>query len=375
MKYFIFLVILLLETASLYLFFILTKGSYGWQLAALLILVSLLFSAALFYLLVFIMRRYTGWMRVNIKRAISSIQDPHQKRIEEKISSDIFSNIVEIVRESHENTRRDIAKRDEFIKWLTGEVNRCSFELNRRNKEMIEKEKVMALSHLVATLAHKMGTPLNSISGHLQLILAGNNIDYDTRNRLEIVKNELYRIEKIIRQAMDVLILNRQKVEPVNLKYLLSETIDFLLPSLHQDVESIEMSIESDTPLVYTDPDMLREVVMNLISNAGEAICGKGFIKVSGGRRRDGLWFVSVQDNGIGISSELKDKIFEPFFTTKHKGSASGLGLAICKEIARAMGGDIEVESIIGKGSIFTFTFTDQREGNCNEEAINSDRR
>lgn len=372
MKYLIFLTILLLETASLYLFSILTKGSYGWQLAASLILISLLFSAALFYLFVFITRRYSGQMRVNIKRAGSYIQDPLQKQIEEGPSSDIFSNIVEIAKESHENIQKDVAKRGEFIKRLTGEVNRCSFELNRRNKEMIEKEKVMALSHLIGTLAHKMGTPLNSISGHLQLILAGDNLGYDTRNRLENIKNELRRIEKIIRQAMDVLIPNRQKVEPVNLKYLLSETIDFLLPSLPQDVESIEMSIEPDTPVVYADPDMLREVVMNLISNAGEAIYGKGFIKVSGGRRRDGRWFVSVQDNGIGISSEFKDRIFEPFFTTKHKGSASGLGLAICKEIARVMGGDIEVESTIGKGSIFTFTFSDQQEGNHNEEAINS---
>ncbi len=363
MKILGFIGIFFLQLFSLY-FFNEISGRYeGFNLALFFIFVSLASTTLIYILFAIAINNYFRWMKTNISRAISLLQNPQQSLDDSLSSSEIFKNIVEIVKQSHENVKRDIAKRDEFIKWLTEEVNRCSFELNRRNKELIEKEKGIALSHLIATLAHKLGTPLNSISGHLQLILSVSQIDYDTRNRLEIIKNEISRIEKIIRQALDVFIMDRRKIEPVNLKLFLSQTIDFLLPSINTDVESIEMSIEPEIPPVHTDPDMLREVVVNLISNASEAIQGKGFIKVSCGRRDDGIWFISVQDNGIGISSELKEKIFEPFFTTKHKGSASGLGLAICKEIARVMGGDISVESVVGKGSIFTFTFADQQEG------------
>ncbi|MCX7944645.1 MAG: ATP-binding protein [Deltaproteobacteria bacterium] len=299
----------------------------------------------------------------NVKKAIDYIRNPYMRYPIEEATSEFMNNILEVLRKKEEEIKRDLAKRDEFIRWLTEEVNRCSFELNRKNKELIEKEKNIALWHLVATIAHKLGTPLNSISGHIQLILANSKIDYETRSRLSIISQELTRIEKIIRQALDVLILDKQKNERINLREFLSEIVDFLLPSLQKDVESIELNIESDFTVVYSDPDMLREVIINLISNANEAIQGKGLIRIVAGRIDNENCYIRVIDNGIGISSELRDKIFEPFFTTKHKGKASGLGLTICREIARAMGGDVEVESTVGKGSVFTFKFKDRREG------------
>jgi signal transduction histidine kinase len=180
---------------------------------------------------------------------------------------------------------------------------------------------------------------------------------------LKIVSNEISRIEKIIRQALDVLTLDRGKVEAIDIRELLSEIVDFMLPSLSRDAETIELVVDPDLKIVYSDGDMLREVVINLIANANESMEGKGFIRLSAGRRDDNKCYISVTDTGVGIPKELQEKIFEPFFTTKQKGRASGLGLTISKEIARLLGGDIEVESVVGKGSTFTFTFADRREG------------
>lgn len=323
-----------------------------------------LVSGGITYLLFFYaFKRHILWMQECVSRAMNYIKNPHMKYPEEEPPSDLLGNIMDIFKRGQEEIRRDIAKRDEFIKWLTEEVNRCSFELNKKNKELIEKERNIALGHLIATIAHKLGTPLNSISGHIQLILTGNKIDYDTKNRLNIINQEIIRIEKIIRQALDVLMFNNIKCEKVDIRALLSEVIDFLLPSIQKDVESVELKIDPDFPEIYSDPDMIREVVTNLISNANEAIEGNGFIQIVVERGNDNLCCIKVIDNGVGISADIKDKIFEPFFTTKHKGKASGLGLAISREIARALGGDIVVESTIGKGSIFTFTFKDRKEG------------
>lgn len=357
------IIIFITSVTSLSIFYVLLPVGFEWKYLLYILGISALFSGLIATGIIFVVNRHLCWMQDNIKKAMDFIKNPHSKYPDSAITSEFFNQILEIFKKNQEDIKRDLAKRDEFIRWLTEEVNRCSFELNRKNKEVIEKEKNIALGHLVATLAHKLGTPLNSITGHIQLIMANNRLDYEVRNRLEIVFQELSRIEKIIRQALDVLILDRHNTEKIKIKEFLSEVIDFLLPSLSNEIESIELNVETNLVYVHTDPDMLREVVINLISNAGEAIQGKGFIRVSAGKKDDTICYISVADNGIGISSDLKDKIFEPFFTTKHKGKSSGLGLAICKEIARVMGGSIEVESALGKGSVFTFTFIDKREG------------
>ncbi len=358
-----FFIVFLLYFSSLVLFYIILPHDFQITYLAYIALISLVFSVVTYTGVIFVFGKHLAWMKENIRKAMDYIRNPHMKYPEEELFSEFFSNVMEMFRRNQEDIKRDIAKRDEFIRWLTEEVNRCSYELNRKNKALMEKEKNIALGHLVATIAHKLGTPLNSISGHIQLILSNNRLDYDTKNRLTIINQELQRIEKIIRQALDVLILDKQKTEKINVKEFLSEIIDFLLPSLQKEIESIELNIEPDLSVIHSDPDMLREVVINLVSNANESIHGKGFIRISAGKFSDGMCYIRVADNGVGISGELREKIFEPFFTTKHKGKASGLGLTICREIARVLGGDIVVESTVGKGSVFTFSFRDKKEG------------
>jgi len=358
-----FIIIFVVTTIFVFLHYIfLPVKLEGWYIIFF-IAGSLIYTSVVYLGVVFIINRHLHWMKENIRNAMEYLKEPHIKFPESNIAADIFNNIIDEFKQRQENISRDIAKRDEFIKFLTEEVDRCAYELNRKNKEFMEKERSIALGHLIATLAHKLGTPLNSISGHIQLILNNDQLDYDTKNRLKIVSGEIARIEKIMRQALDVLMLERGRVEPVNIKELLAETIDFLLPTLSRDADSIELSIDPELKTVYSDSDMLREVVINLLSNASESMENKGFIKLAAGRKGDNICYISVSDNGVGISKDMQEKIFEPFFTTKQKGKASGLGLTICKEIARVLGGNIEVESAVGKGSTFTFTFIDRREG------------
>jgi len=362
MRITIFIYVFLLFVGAIAIFFMLVPIDFDIRYALYILEVSLVFSFFVYTVLMFVFRRYLKWMMENIKRAMDYIKNPNMKYPEERQSKEFIGNILEIFKKNQEEIYKDVAKRDEFIRWLTEEVNRCSFELNKQSKALIENEKNIALGHLVATLAHKLGTPLNSISGHIQLVLANNKLDYEIKNRLTIINQEIGRIEKLIRQALDVLIIDRHKTERINLKEFLSGVLDFLLPSLAKDMESIELNIEPDIADVHTDPDMLREVLINLISNANEAIQEKGLIKVLAGRLDKETYYIKVTDNGVGISCELKDKIFEPFYTTKQKGRASGLGLAICRDIARVLGGNITVESVVGKGSTFTFTFKDEKE-------------
>jgi len=102
-----------------------------------------------------------------------------------------------------------------------------------------------------------------------------------------------------------------------------------------------------------TDPGLLRQIVINLLSNAFDAIGPDGHVMVSA-TVADGTVDVAVRDTGAGISEEDLRSIFEPFYTTKGRGKGTGLGLAICRELAKTLGGSIDVDSTPGKGSTFT---------------------
>ena len=113
----------------------------------------------------------------------------------------------------------------------------------------------------------------------------------------------------------------------------------------------------TDEPADFqTDPGLLRQILINLLSNAFDAIAAiakGGHVTVSAATSH-GRVDIAVSDTGAGISPEDQQSIFEPFYTTKGRGKGTGLGLAICRELSKALGGSIEVESTMGKGSTFT---------------------
>jgi signal transduction histidine kinase len=105
-----------------------------------------------------------------------------------------------------------------------------------------------------------------------------------------------------------------------------------------------------------TDPGLLRQILVNLLTNAADAVLqsdGKGGIRVDG-RAVDSAVELAISDDGVGIAAEDVARIFEPFYTTKGRGKGTGLGLAICRELAGSLGGRISVESAPGRGSTFT---------------------
>jgi two-component system NtrC family sensor kinase len=110
--------------------------------------------------------------------------------------------------------------------------------------------------------------------------------------------------------------------------------------------------IEDPTDFV-TDPGLLRQIIINLLSNAFDAIAREGRVTVSA-KVNDASVDIAVSDTGAGISPDDLRSIFEPFYTTKGRGKGTGLGLAICRELSKSLGGSIEVESAPGKGSTFT---------------------
>jgi PAS domain S-box-containing protein len=226
-----------------------------------------------------------------------------------------------------------------------------------------------AKSQFLATMSHELRTPLNAIAGYTQLLALGvrgpitpeqredlDRIDRSQRHLLSLI-NDILNFAKI--EAGHVAIEN----EPLQIKRIMNGLKEFVEPQLRQ--KSLRFSIvnECDDGTALGDEDKVRQILINLLSNAVKFTASAGTIGVRCWID-DGTFKVSVSDDGAGIPADKLEAIFEPFVQVGREFSSpqggTGLGLAISRDLARRMGGDLMVESELGKGSTFTLTLRKQ---------------
>ena len=149
-----------------------------------------------------------------------------------------------------------------------------------------------------------------------------------------------------------------RKVEPVLQEVNVNKLVEDMARLVEKEARQKEISIvrefQEDLPAILSDPPCLRQVFLNLLNNARQAIAGSGTIRVGTRLGGEGSLEVVVRDTGCGIPREQLNKIFDPFFTTKPQGKGTGLGLSICHGIIDRLGGRISVTSEVGKGATFT---------------------
>jgi len=235
-----------------------------------------------------------------------------------------------------------------------GELSNAFNEMLTRLDNAIEEQERMcrlaATGELAATLAHEIKNPLNAIGGAANYI--GKNIKGSlVKEFVAIITSEVSRINSLTGTLLSFSKTIEPKPEPSDINRLVNEVLYLLSKETPKLKATLKTELAEDLPLVNCDYNQIKQVVINLLINALDAIDEHGRIKIITGRKR-GKTYISVKDSGRGISPEIISNIFNPFFTTKTRGT--GLGLAISKKIAREHGGDLTVESTPGKGSTFT---------------------
>jgi signal transduction histidine kinase len=223
------------------------------------------------------------------------------------------------------NERIEYASGDE-IGELTTSFNEMVVKLRESFSERERLTRLAATGELAATLAHEIKNPLNAIGGAASYI--GKNFQGDLiKEFIKIIYDEVMRINN-----------------------LSTTLLNFSKPLPH-DPKPADINAHEDMPDVSVDSNQIKQVLINLMLNAFDAVEGGGHITVRTGLQ-NGNVLLSVEDDGRGIEEAGREDIFNPFFTTKTRGT--GLGLAISKKIAKEHGGDISVRSAPGKGSVFT---------------------
>jgi len=245
----------------------------------------------------------------------------------------------------------------------TAGLAQANEELRRINEELFETQKKLARSErlaiagqLAASLAHEIGTPLNSISGHVQLLARRKDADPSTSRRLQIIEKQ---IDNIVRTVQQLLSWSRKfelKIELVDLRRVVGEAVLLSSPALQLRKINVKLDLAKDCPKIYGDGGYLRQVFLNLINNSMDAMPRGGELRIetrlANGDARGVA--VRVADNGAGMSPDTMAHVFDPMFTTKRMGTGTGLGLAICDQIIRQHGGTIHVESEPRQGTTFT---------------------
>jgi two-component system, sporulation sensor kinase E len=257
-------------------------------------------------------------------------------------------------------------------------------EARQKTCEAIESERLRALTLLAASVAHEIGNPLNALSIHLQLMerelkklkqtsassgraQAGPTgprnrpSPYSDRtdwaatttkleNYLDVAKGEIARLDYIVTQFLQAIRPTPLRPQMASLNDTVHATLELLRPELENRDLIVQEKLARQLPMVSLDAAQVKQVLVNLIKNAMQAMTKGGALTLQTGRNRDGVW-VSVADTGGGIPPDRINHLFEPFYTTKDKGS--GLGLMIVQRIVREHRGRIEVESWLGQGTTF----------------------
>ena len=228
----------------------------------------------------------------------------------------------------------------------------------RRREQMARREEMARLGELGAVLAHEVRTPLAGIKGYAQL-LEERITDERSRGFTALIAQEVVRLEGLVNDLLDY----ARQDDPSNGCALLDEELlcdawKMVAAPVGDQPVKLDLSIPPGVR-VACRPERLRQLLINLFSNALQAIASEGTVRLSVTEGR-GMVTLKVRDSGAGFTEEAMKRVFDPFFTTRSRGS--GLGLAVCRKIAEGCGGGISVANAGGGGAVITVLLPPCRE-------------
>jgi signal transduction histidine kinase len=238
----------------------------------------------------------------------------------------------------------DVSGRDEIA-----DLAQSFREMARRLAEAEELER-----NFLMTVSHELRTPLTAIRGHVEALREGLADDPDARAAsLDVIAAESARLERLVGDVLDLAKLDARRFTVLREEVDMSRVVDQAYAVFGEEAKKRGIDYVHRTsaePVIVSDGDRVLQIITNLLSNAFRWTPNGGRVEVDLGAE-NGRVQVAVEDTGPGIRKEEQERIFRPFWT--HDGMGTGLGLAIARELALALGGEIELDTTVGKGSRF----------------------
>lgn len=331
-------------------------------------------------------------------------------RLTQKISEGDFSQKIEVTSKneigqligSFNRMIERLKENQESLESYLESLESANKQLKQAQEELIRTEKLASIGRFAAGVAHEVGNPLGAILGYTS-ILQKEGIDREeSKDYLKRVEREIERINRIVRELLDFARPSQFEIKDVEINKVIESALSLL--SYQKNFKDIEtqLDMQPDLPMIKGDESQLSQVFINIILNANDAMPNGGILRIQTRthvvenpdvdrlqriypRRRksdpmesdysrmrkadplavlfkkfsegDQLVKIRISDTGIGIKKEDLENIFDPFFTTKDPNKGTGLGLSISLRIVESLGGEIRVESEVGKGAAFEVYF------------------
>lgn len=223
-------------------------------------------------------------------------------------------------------------------------LSRANDELREMHEQLLSSERLAAIGQLAAGVSHEIDNPVGIILGLAELLLEETPADDPRRDDLQAIIEECRRCKRITGGLLGFARPVAAHRDQVDLGRLLGDTLNSLRPQkLFRDL-AIDMGPPAQGIEVAGDADQLRQVLVNLLLNAAQAMKGRGRLAIALGGRGDQVE-LTIDDSGPGIPPRELERVFQPFVTTKAPGEGTGLGLALCRKLVEAHGGAIYAES------------------------------
>jgi signal transduction histidine kinase len=248
---------------------------------------------------------------------------------------------------------------------LQERVRAATEELRLRNEEIVQDyhrilslrealgraEQMAAVGDMAANVAHQIGTPLNLISGYVQLMKEQHGVDRRSVERLEVIEEQIGRVTAVVRTLLDH---SRQPSprELVNPVELIQRVCALATPRFETAGVLLSVSVPDHLPPFFADAVQLELALLNVMTNGLDAMPDGGSLTVTAGATAHGTW-IEIADTGPGIPTALLPRVFEPWLTTKPAGQGTGLGLSIARNVILEHGGSIVATNLPHRGAMF----------------------
>ena len=256
----------------------------------------------------------------------------------------------------------------EKLRSMVASLERANSDLKAAQQEIIRAEKLASVGRLSAGIAHEIGNPIGIVMGYLELLKQEGTTAVEQQEYIKRTEKEIGRIHQIIGQLLEISRPSKTGLESVPVHDLLVDIVEvFKVQPLTANI-AFDCDFQADADTVFADSNQLRQVFLNLIINAADAISSmgknaQGTVAIStqsvparqmaSGKQTD-VMMIRFEDNGPGIPDENLGNIFDPFFTTKEPGKGTGLGLSVSFMIVERFGGEITVDSKSGSGTVLS---------------------
>ncbi len=283
------------------------------------------------------------------------------ERIEKMLENKGFITNIEIELKRSDGARmgslvsgsydRGLPVQEETIHFIVKDIE----QRRMMEKQMAQADKLASIGQLSAGIAHEINNPLGVILGYSQLLLRNEKTETDRYNDLKTIEKHVKNCKSIVEDLLNFARSSKPEIKTTRINEAADDVLNFILHHSKLDGIDIIRNYDEEAPPMLLDEKKIRQVLINLLMNAGHAVGKKGRISLSTEYiKQDNKIAIKVADTGYGIEEKNLTRIFDPFFTTKPTGEGTGLGLSVSYGIVKSHGGEIIVESKPGTGTLFT---------------------